>query len=169
MAQPFLILQDVDVRRAEVADTGRANTISKMIIPPIRFKTSTRSAGGGVVDVDYSQDRLQPIEPGLTVFGFDADLMPGVKDRWTFAAAMRDRKTGKSVAVRCAIEGIIVDWSPDEADPSQFNGCNHQIKEVTHFDLSIDGKEWWYVDEDERTVRRMGIDLTAARRAALGS
>lgn len=169
MAQPFLILTAVDVRRAEVAGSGRPTTIAKMVIPPIRFKTTSRSAGGGVVDIDYMQTRLQPIEPALMIHGLDKDLMPGLRDRWTFAAAMRDRATNKAVGVRCEIEGAIVDWSPDEADPAQFNGCNHLIKEVTHFELSISNEEWWYVDEAEREIRRNGVSLTDDVRQALGA
>lgn len=169
MVQPFLILTSVDVRRAEVAGSGRPTIISKLVIPPIRFKMASRSAGGGVVDVDYMQHRLQAIEPALMVNGMDSDLMPGIRDRWTFAAAMRHRKTNKHVPVRCEIEGAIVDWSPDEADPAQFNGCNHLIKEVVHFELTVDGEEWWYVDEEEREIRRMGISLTEDVRRALGS
>jgi uncharacterized protein len=168
MAQPFLVLHAVDVRRAEVSGSGRATTISKMVIPSIKFKTTSRSAGGGVMDIDYMQTRIQPIEPGLMVHGIDTDLMPGLRDRWTFAGAMRNVKTGASVALRCEIEGAIVEWSPDEADPSQFNGCNHQIKEVTHFELSLDGREIWYADEEERELRRLGVSLTSADRQALG-
>lgn len=167
--QPFLILDQVDVRRAEVADSGRALIIAKMVIPPVRLKNVPRSAGGGVMDVDYVQYRVQAIEPGLTVFGFDSDFLPGIKDRWTFSASLRVRKTNAFVPVRCEIEGITSDWTPDEMDPAQFNGCNHVIKEVTHFELAIDGKEWWYIDEDEREIRRMGKSLTAASRRALGS
>lgn len=169
MANPFLILTNVDVRRAEVAGSGRPLIMSKLVVPPVRFKTTTRSAGGGVVDIDYMQERLQPLEPAFMVFGIDPDLMPGLRDRWTFSAAMRDRKTNRAVAVRGEIEGAIVDWSPDEADPAQFNGCNHLIKEVTHFELTMDGEEIWYVDEEEREIRRNGVSLTAVQRRALGS
>ncbi|TRL35488.1 phage major tail tube protein [Rhizobium straminoryzae] len=168
-AKPFLILQDIDVRKATEADSSRTTTIAKMTIPPIRFKTSTRSAGGGVMDVEYSQDKLQPIEPAFSVHGFDQDMMPGLRERWTFAAALRNRKTGGAVPFRATIEGVIVEWTPDEADPSQFNGCNALLKEVTHFEMTIDGVEYWYVDEDERVLRRMGVDLMASRRAALGA
>ncbi len=168
MAKDFLVLHSVDVRRAEVSGSGRATIISKMVIPSIKFKTTTRSAGGGVMDIDYMQPRLQPIECGLMVHGIDTDLMPGMRDRWTFAGALRNVKTGASVALRCEIEGAIVEWSPDEADPAQFNGCNHSIKEVIHFELSLDGQEIWYVDELEGEIRSKGVSLTAADRRALG-
>lgn len=169
MANPYLILDSVDVRRAEVAGSGRPLILQKFVIPPVRFKTTTRSAGVGVVDIDYMQKRIQPLEPAFMVFGIDPDLMPNLRDRWTFAAAMRNRTTNKAVAVRCEIEGAIVEWTPDEADPGAFNGCNHLIKEVTHFELTIDGQEIWYIDEDEREIRQKGVSLTADVRRALGS
>ncbi len=169
MAQNFLVLDRVDVRRSGVAGSGRPNIVAKFVIPPIRMKNVTRTAGGGVADIDYVQYRLQAIEPAATIHGFDSDLLPGVKDRYTLAASLRIRKTGLLVPLRCEIEGIIAEWAPDEGDPAQFNGCNSTWKEVTHFELTIDGQEWWYVDEDEGEIRRMGKSLTEASRRALGS
>ena len=169
MAKPFLILESIDARKATVADTSRATTIARLVIPPIRFKTTTRTAGGGVMDVDYHQNRLQPIEPAMMINGFDEDLIPGEKEQWTLAAQLRQRKSGAFVPVRIEIEGVIVEWTPDEADPAQFNGCNAIMREVTHFELIIDNKEWFYADEEEREIRRMGKSLMSGRRAALGS
>ena len=79
MANPYLILDSVDVRRAEVAGSGRPLILQKFVIPPVRFKTTTRSAGGGVVDIDYMQKRIQPLEPAFMVFGIDPDLMPNLR------------------------------------------------------------------------------------------
>lgn len=165
----FLILNMVDLRRGNLAGDTRKNIIQKLVIPPVKLKKAMRSAGGGVMDVNHVQLRSEMLEPAATIFGFDGDLLPGVADLYTFAASMRRRKDNVVVPLRGTFFGTLSEWTPDEADPAAFNGCNVKWDEVTHFDLTIDGQEHWYIDEDEGVIRRMGVDLTAADRAALGA
>ncbi len=53
--------------------------------------------------------------------------------------------------------GVITEWAPDEQTPEDFKGCNSSIKEISHINLSFDSKEWFYADEAEREIRRLGI------------
>jgi P2 family phage contractile tail tube protein len=169
--QPLYLLTAVDVRRAEQTDTSRAITISKLTIPAIKFVTSSHNPGGGVMGVDFTQPRIEPVEPAMELKGFDKDIFTGfgLVDRWVFAAAVRDKKTGKAQPARAVIEGAITEWEPDEADPSEFVGCTHSFKEVTHYEFHLNGDELWYVDFWERIVRRNGVDLFADERLALGA
>lgn len=169
--KPLFILTAVDVRRAEVAGSSRATTIAKLTIPPIRFVTASHNPGGGVMAVDYALPRVQAIEPAFSAKGIDTDIFSGFgeRDRWVFAGAYRDKKTNRPIPGRAIIEGAIVEWTPDESDPGEFQGCSHQFKEVTHFELMLDGAELWYIDAEERIVRRNGVDLFAGDRQALGA
>ncbi|MDN3719417.1 phage major tail tube protein [Roseibium salinum] len=63
----------------------------------------------------------------------------------------------------------MVEWEPDESDPEDFQGCNHALKEVTHFELILDGEELYYIDFWERIMRRNGEDLFEGVRGALGA
>lgn len=169
MAQkPFLIMTMIDFRRSTSTGDSRANIIQKVVLGGFKFKTVQRSAGGGVMDMEYQIPRLEAIELAVSVNGFDEDLMPGARDRWTFASAMRDNK-GKRIAVRLEVEGVITEWAPDEQTPEDFKGCNSSIKEISHINLSFNSKEWFYADEAEREIRRLGISITAEDRAALGA
>lgn len=169
--QPLYLLTAVDVRRAEQAGSSRATTISKLTIPPVRFVTAGHSPGGGVMGVDYVQPRIEPLEPAFMVKGIDIEVFSGlgVRDRWTFAGAYRDKKTNRAIPARAIIEGAVVEWEPDESDPAEFQGCNHILREVTHFEFLLDSKELWYIDNDEREIRRNGIPLFADDRRALGA
>lgn len=171
MAPPLYLLTAVDVRRAEQAGTSRVNTIAKLTIPAIRFVTANHNPGGGVMGVDYALPRIQPPEPAFSAKGIDADIFGGfgLRERWVFAGSYRDKRTNAAVPARAIIEGAIVEWEPDESDPSEFQGCNHIFKEVTHYEFTLNGKELFYVDSDERVLRRNGEDLFAADRAALGA
>lgn len=168
--QTLYQLTAVDVRRAEQAGNSRATTISKLTIPAIKFVTANHNPGGGVMSVDYALPRIEPPEPAFAVKGIDTDIFAdlGLRGRWVFAGAWRDKKTNAAVPGRCIIEGAIVEWSPDESDPNEFQGCNHVFKEVIHYEFSLAGQELWYADSEELVLRRNGVDVFAAERRALG-
>lgn len=169
--QELLMLTAVDVRRATQPDTSRAVTIDKLTIPPIKFIKSGHNPGGGVMEVDFTQPRIEKLEPAFSVKGVDREIFTGMglTDKWTFAGAYRDKKTGRSIPGRAIIEGALSEWEPDESDPTEFQGCNHMLCEVTHFEFSIDDTELWYIDSWERIIRRNGVDLFADDRRALGA
>ncbi|MCX2722620.1 phage major tail tube protein [Roseibium salinum] len=169
--QTIYMLTAVDVRRAEKEGTSRANAISKLTIPPVKFITAKHSPGGGVMGVDWTVPRIEPLEPAFMIRGLDKEIFVGLghRDRWVFAGSYKDLRTGKNVSARAIIEGAIVEWEPDESDPEDFQGCNHALKEVTHFELILDGEELYYIDFWERIMRRNGEDLFEGVRGALGA
>ncbi|MBB3937945.1 phage major tail tube protein [Aureimonas phyllosphaerae] len=172
MAQkPLLLLTAVDVRRATETGTSMATTIASLTIPPINFVTTPHNPGGGVMEVNFTQPRIEALEPAFMAKGIDEDVFRGmgVKDTWTFAAAYRDTQSGRTVPARGIIEGAITGWEPDESDPAEFKGCNHAFREVTHFEFTLGGKELIYFDFWERIARRAGSDLFAETRQALGA
>lgn len=169
--QPLYMLTAVDVRRATVAGSSRATTVAKLVLPPIKFATANHNPGGGVMSVDFSLPRIEPPEPAFTIKGIDADIFDGFGsvDEWTFAAAYHDKTNNTKIPARAVIKGAISEWTPDESDPAEFQGCNHAFREVTHYEFTLGGKELWYVDFWERVIRRNGVDLFADDRAALGA
>lgn len=172
MAQkPLLILTAVDVRRATEAGTSRANTISTLTIPPIKRVVSEHNPGGGIMAVDFTQPRIEKLEPAFSVKGLDDDVMRGMggKDTWTFASVYKDTQKGVSLAARGIIEGVITSWEPEESDPAEFKGCNYAFAEVTHFEFLLDNVEWCYFDFWEREARFMGRSLFEDTRRALGA
>lgn len=171
MAQlPLYLLTAVDVRRAGATGTSRAITISKLALPAIKFMTTGHNPGGGVGEVNFVQPRIEAPEPKFDGKGIDTDAFKalGQRDRWVFAGAYRDKKSGKAIPSRAIIEATISSWEPDESDPSDFQGCSHVFSEVTHYELSLDGEELWYWDCWERVMRSGGVDMFADDRQALG-
>ncbi len=167
--QPIMLVA-VDVRRAEKAGSSRANIVDKLTIPPIRFSTADHNPGGGVMGVSYVLPRIEAPEPAFATKGIDTDIFDGFGevDKWVFAGAYHSQRHGVLPA-RCVIEGAIAEWAPDESSPVEFQGCNHIFRQVMHFELFLDGKELWYIDSDERIMRRNGRDLYAPVRQALGA
>lgn len=169
--QPLYLLTAVDVRRATQAGSSRPNLVSKLTLPPIKFVGADHNPGGGVMAVNFTMPRIEAVEPAFAVKGFDTDVFSGMGlvDRWIFGGATRDKKTNKGAPARAVIEGAIVEWTPDEADPAEFVGCSHAFREVTHYEFWLNGKELWYVDFWERILRVNGVDLFAEERQALGA
>ncbi|MDQ0314859.1 phage major tail tube protein [Amorphus orientalis] len=169
--KPLYLLTAVDVRRAEVAGDTRKTTIVKMVIPAITFMTASHNPGGGHGAVDFLLPRINAVEPSFEAKGFDRSVFGvlGKPEKWTFAGALRDKKTGADIPARAVIEGAIAEWTPDDTSPEEFLGCNHAIKEVTHYEFSIDGEELWYWDFWESELRTKGQSYTEGIRGALGA
>lgn len=168
MALPIL-LTAVDVRRAERSGTSRANIVAKVVIPPIKFVKVDSNPGGGVMGVRRVLPRIEPPEPAFTSLGIDEDIFDGMGelDKWVLAGSYHHPRRGV-LPGRCILEAAIADWEPDESDPAEFQGCNHIFAEVLHFELHIGGRELWYIDTEERVMRRNGVDLFAKHRQGLG-
>ncbi|MEW4459431.1 Phage tail tube protein FII [Labrenzia sp. THAF35] len=169
--QKIYMLTAVDVRRAETPGTSRVHTISKLTIPPIKFATAGHNPGGSVMATDFTLPRIEALEPKFMVKGLDTEVFGGLgeRDRWVFAGAYTEKYTGVQVPARAVIEGAVTQWESDESDPVDFQGCNHALTEVTHFEFTLDGKELFYIDFWERILRRNGVDLFEGVRGALGA
>jgi uncharacterized protein len=172
--QPLYLLEAVDVRRADQPDSSRALTVSKLALPAIKFMTAEHKPGGGVGAVSFVLPQIEAVEPKFELKGFDADilanigLLDGTQNKWVFAGAVREKRTGRVLPARAVIEGIVAEWEPEEHSAGEFVGCNHVLHEVTHYEFQFDGRELWYWDFWERIARRGGNDRYAAIRTALG-
>lgn len=172
--QPLYVLVGVDVRRGTNDSTSRANTVSKLALPEAKFKTTNFAPGGGVAERNIVLPQLEPLAPKFELKGFDDEIMaamgfmPGTNDIWTFAGALSDKQSGKTIPARAVIKGVIATWTPDESGIGDLMGCNYEIQEVTHYEFTIDGKEHWYVDLDENEVRVGGVSRSADVNRALG-
>lgn len=172
--QPLYILEAVDVRRADQPDSSRALTLAKMGIPSIKRLNAEHNPGGGVGKVNFVFPQIEPIEPKFELKGFDTDIIgslgfaAGTQDKWVFAGAVRDKRSGRSIPARAIIQGVIAEWEPDEFSPGEFVGCNHMLHEVTHYEFHLDNQELWYWDFYEREGRSGGVSWFAAIRQALG-
>ena len=167
--QPIYNLTGVDMRRADQAGSSRGTTVGKLVLPPIKFKTISQTAG--IMDVDYAIPVIEALEPKVMLNGVDLDILGGFGEveRWTFAASWRKRPGITEIAMRVILEGVWVEWEPDDLSPGDFKGCNHVMKEITHYELTMDGKERWYIDHNTQEIRKNGKSLTADRRRALGN
>ncbi|MBG6205377.1 P2 family phage contractile tail tube protein [Labrenzia sp. EL_126] len=168
--QKLYTLTAVDVRLAEQDGTSRFTTIDKLTMPSIEFTTAGHNPGGGIGEVEFNLPRIAALQPAFAVKGLDTDIfgLLGERHRWVFAAAYKDQNTGLDVAHRAVIEGSVSQWEPDETSPTEFQGCNHVLKEVTFYELVHNGEELFHWDFWNGIIRTGGVDHTAGVRTALG-
>lgn len=172
--QPLYVLEAVDVRRADQPDSSRALTISKLGLPAIKRMNAEHNPGGGVGKVNFVFPQIEQVEPKFELKGIDVDIIrsmglaAGQQDKWIFAGAYRDKRTGRVLAGRAIIRGVVSEWEPDEQAAGEFFGCNYMLQEVTHYELTLDGQELWYWDWYEREGRGGGQSWFSDVRAALG-
>lgn len=172
--KPLYVLEGVDVRRTSNDGESRANTISKLALPEIKFKTTNFAPGGGVGERTIVFPQIDPIMPKFELKGFDEEILasmgyaPGMVDTWNFAGVLRDKQAGKPIPARAKIKGIIATWTPDESGIGELWGCNYEFQEVVHYEFVIDGKEHFYVDLDENEIRVGGVSRTSDYNSALG-
>lgn len=174
MAQPILIMEEVDVRRTSDPEDGRPLTITKFGLPkPVR-KRADHTPGGGVGTKQYLLPMLDAFEPTFSVKGIDTDTLDkfgftaGTHDTWTFAATIRNKANNKLLPFRCYIRGIIADWSPNDHTPGELIDCDHTIAEVGMVRYELDGVMKFHWDFDARIFNPGTGDIMAEYRTALG-
>ncbi|WP_127076139.1 phage major tail tube protein [Rhodomicrobium lacus] len=176
MVLPLYVIEAVDVRRADETDTSRALLLEKLGLPALKRVSAEHKPGGGVGGIEFTFPQIEKVEPKFAIKGgIDLDATTkfgfsnGVYNKWVFAGAWRDKRTGLVVPARAIIAGIISDWEPDEAAPGELAGCTHALKEVSHYEFLLDGAEIFYWDFWEREGRSGGVSWMSDVRSALGS
>lgn len=165
----------VDVRRADEANDDRTETLSKFGLPMLSRKTVEHTGGGSLGTVEHVLPIINALEPKFSTKGIDLDVLrylglaPGVKDKWTFAATLRNKETNELFGIRCTIQGIVSEWSPNEHTPGELIDCDHVIKEVRYCDFFVGDEEIYAVSlKRPRFARSNGVDWFAPYRRALG-
>ena len=173
--QDILIIEQVDVRRADDPDDSKEITINKVVFPQVKMKTSDHTPGGGVGSIKFVRPQIEAPEPAFSTKGLDLQVLseigfvPGAFDKWEFAATLRNTRLNTVVPVRFGIRGKIAEWNPGEFSPDDLLDCDHVIHEVNYMDLYIDNKEKLVWDFYGKKFRINGVDVRGPYSKALGN
>lgn len=175
MPQPQFVVEAVDVRRATATGNDRTLTIQKVVFPEIKQKQTAFAPGGGVGEVNHRLPQIEPLSPKFEVKGIDQDVLRqfgfagGIADKWTFAAAVREKGTSRLLPLRATIQGVISTWTPDEHSTGDLHGCNYEMIEVVYYEYTLDGETLFLWDYYNRIYKTNGVDVFADIRNALGA
>lgn len=175
MAQDLLVIEEVDVRRADEVGDNRVITLTKMVLPPVKRKRAEHTPGGGIGTVAHNLPMIDALEPTFSSKGLDFDIMQtlgmtaGLKDKWTFAATVRNKRTHELLPLRATIQGIVSDWTPGDHTPGELLDCDYAITEVTFYSVYINGKRYIEWDHYARDWWAGDVNIFAEYKNNLGA
>ncbi len=154
MQRPLLINGDIDLRLVSSPDDSRANILTKLFLPSFKLLTVNHNPGGGVGAMDVVKPRTEAFEPKAEVKGIDETLTDkiGQHEEWVFAGNYRKMPGNIWLPIRGFITATLTEWEPDEQGADDLQGCNHAFKEVSHYEVILDGKRVLYWDFWEREM-----------------
>lgn len=173
MAEKLILLEQANIFLGD-ANPEDSNHIklSSVALPVLERITASHLGGGAVAEVNWSMNALRALEPSFKLAGFSKSsfqqLAVGSTERYTIYGALRNKETGKVLQAKAVVRGIIGRLAPDAFDRASAFGHDHGVTEVTHYELHVDGEEWFYLDYFTSVVRQFGNDQTQAVRVALG-
>ncbi len=175
MSQNLLLVETVDVRRLDDPEDSRVETITKLVLPAIKFLTAEHLGGGSTGKVKYRLPMIEALEPTFSVKGLDrgsaagVGLVPGATGGWTMAATVRDTAANKILPLRATIRGTVCEWTPGEHTPGELLDCDHAFHEITYYELVIGTEKWIEFGVRPRILWMRGEDVFGPYVAALGA
>jgi phage tail tube protein FII len=116
---------------------------------------------------------LRKIEPTFKLTGFDGDayrmfaIGSNKPDKYTAYGVLRSKQDGKGIQAKAVITGVLGRLAPDAFERANKLGHDHRLIEVTHYELTVGGEEWFYYDYFTTVRRRSGVDELANFRTML--
>ncbi|MGR6430440.1 phage major tail tube protein [Rhizobium sp. PAMB 3174] len=175
MAEQLLLLEQANIFLGD-ADPSASNHVKlqSVALPTLERVTTAHLGGGAVAEVNFSMSAFRALDPSFKFAGISEDSyrLLGIGDNepqnFTIYGALRNKQTGAMSQAKAIVTGMIGRLAPDAFDRSSTFGHDHGITEVTHYELFVGGKEWFYLDYFTSRVREFGNDVTQSVRTILG-
>lgn len=175
MAEKLLLLEQANIFLGD-ADPEDSNHVKlqSLALPILERVTASHLGGGAVMEMNWSMSAFRALEPSFKLAGFSEKsyrllgVGSGEPQNFTAYGGLRNKQTGKLSQAKAVIRGIVGRLSPDAFDRGSTHGHDHAITEVAHYELHVDGEEWFFLDFMSSVVRSFGTDHNQAMRVALG-
>lgn len=175
MAEKLLLLEQGNIFLGDGnPEASNHNKLVSIGLPTLERVTAPHLGGGAVSEVNWSMGAFRAIEPSFKLAGFTEEsyrqlgVGTGTPENYTAYGVLRNKQTGKILQAMAIIRGIIGRLAPDAFERASAFGHDHGLTEVTHYELKVDGQEWFYLDWFTSVVRVNGTDVTRSARLALG-
>lgn len=126
--------------------------LTSMTLPNLEYQTATHNPGGGAGEVTFGMGSVRAIAPTFKMAGFDPEgyKMFGVGsaavNTFTCYGVVRSKREGTVQQAKAIFRGAIGKLTPDAHERGKEFGHDYNLIDVTHYELSIAGKEWWAWD-----------------------
>ena len=134
------------------ADNDKRKKITNLSIPDLEELTAAHHAGGSRFEVEVQVGGMKALMVKFKSTGWDTQSMRqmGVVRNapypFTMKSVVRDKATGRGIGVKVVVWGRLTKLSPSEMKRGDLYGHDHEIKEITHYELYFDDNEEYYWD-----------------------
>lgn len=148
-------------------------SIQEVKLPLLQNKYQDHAAGGAILDIEV-RTGIQKLEPTFKLVGHDPQVltnfgyMSGEMTMYTMRGAMRDKITGKDVALKAVIEGELGKIESDAFQNGNLLTNDYAINGVLLYQLFFDDTEKYFFDWKNSVLRVDGVNRHAKRNAMLG-
>ncbi|CDX55870.1 Phage major tail tube protein [Mesorhizobium plurifarium] len=175
MAEKLLLLEQVNLFVGD-QDPEDSNHIKlqSLGLPTLEQVTVAHLGGGAPGEVEFGMNAIKALQPTFKFAGFAKSsyraMGVGTNQPMNFTGygVLKNKQTGDAFQAKTVIRGIVSRIAPDAFDRSSAFGHDHQIGEVTHYELSVDNEEWFYWDYFTTRRRQFGVDELTKARVLLG-
>jgi P2 family phage contractile tail tube protein len=160
-----------------VGDDGPDNSkhlqIDTIKLPVLEENSQDHFAGGAIGEISVGNLGLKKLEITFKLKGFDPQVMSqfGLNGRnslpYTIYGAIRDKKGGAPVEMKCVARGRLGKIESDELKRGDLIGHDHMIHEILHYEMWFANKEKYYYDWFASDWRVDGISANAEIRNIL--
>lgn len=126
--------------------------LTSLTLPNLEYQTVTHNPGGGAGQVIFGMGAINAIQPTFKMAGFDEEayrlfgIGSGAVNAFTCYGVIRSKREGKPLQGKAIFRGAIGKVTADAFSRGSEFGHDHNLIDVTHYELSIGGKEWYYWD-----------------------
>jgi len=158
-------------------DTGQERskhlTLESLKLPGLEEKTAEHNPGGGIGEIEIGSLGLKALTVAFKLKGSDPQTMSlfGINGRvampYTIYGVVRDKQTGGAIELKAIVYGRLTKLEQSEFKRGDIDDQDHEIKEITHYEVYWNKVEKFFYDFYASTWRVDGIDQFAAERAIL--
>lgn len=175
MAEKLLVLEAVNLFVGD-HDPEATNhlTLQSLALPTLDRVTVNHLGGGAPGEVEWSMNALRAIQPTFKLLGYtestyrEFGVGTAQVSKFTGYGVLRNKVNGTTIQAKTVIRGVLGRVAPDQFERAGAFGHDHSITEVTHYELHVGGKEWFYWDYFTTTLRQFEQDSLAESRILLG-
>lgn len=135
------------------ADNDKRKLITNLSLPDLEELTQAHHAGGSRMEVEVYVGGMKAPMVKFKSTGWDSQTMSqlGILNNranypFIMTSVVRDKVTGRGLGVKGVVWGRLTKLSPGEMKKGDLFGHDHEIKEITHYELYYDQKEKYYWD-----------------------
>ena len=134
------------------ADNSKKLVIANLQIPDLEEITQEHHAGGALGAIEVGGLGVKALMSKFKLTGWDPQTMSqfgiGARAQYPFTAKalVRNKNGGAGLGVKAVMWGRLTKISPNEMKRGDLLGHDHEIKEITHYELYFNDAEKYYWD-----------------------